>query len=46
MIVDTAYPAHNGTPSPSSSPWAMIDPSSAKKMKVKVAKMMLVTTEP
>ena len=33
-------------PSPSSRPWAMIEPSRAKKMKVNVAKMMFVTTDP
>ncbi|SHY73023.1 Uncharacterised protein [Mycobacteroides abscessus subsp. abscessus] len=37
MMVDIAYPTGNGTPSPSLSPWAMIDPSSAKNMKVNVA---------
>jgi hypothetical protein len=33
-------------PRPSSRPWAMIEPSRAKKMNVNVAKMTLVTTEP
>jgi hypothetical protein len=33
-------------PRPSCRPWAMIEPSRAKKMKVNVAKMTLVTTEP
>src|SRR6478736_4146878 len=31
---------------PSLRPWAMIEPSSAKKMKVNVAMMTLVTTDP
>ncbi len=44
--VDTAYPSHKGMCSPSFRPWAMIEPSSAKKMKVNVAKMTLVMTEP
>ena len=44
--VDTAYPSQSGMPSPSSRPWAMIEPSSAKKMNVKVAKMTFVSTEP
>jgi hypothetical protein len=44
--VDSRYPSHNGTPSPSRRPWAMIEPSRAKKMKVNVAKTTLVTTEP
>ncbi|HZM66806.1 MAG TPA: hypothetical protein VFC16_10960 [Nakamurella sp.] len=44
--VDTAYPIHNGMPSPSWSPWAMIEPSSAKKMKVNVAEVTFVRTDP
>ena len=44
--VDAAYPAQSGIPSPSCRPWAMIEPSRAKKMKVNVAKMTFVTTEP
>ncbi|CAB4905175.1 unannotated protein [freshwater metagenome] len=46
MMVETAYPMGNGMLSPSSSPCAMIEPSSAKKMNVNVAKMTLVTTDP
>ena len=33
-------------PRPNSRPWAMMEPSRAKKMKVNVAKMTFVTTEP
>ena len=46
ISVETAYPIESGIPSPSFKPWAMMEPSSAKKMKVNVAKMTLVTTEP
>jgi hypothetical protein len=37
MIADAKYPSQSGIPSPTSRPWAMMDPSSAKKMKVKLA---------
>ena len=32
MSVDAAYPSHGGIPSPNLRPWAMIEPSSAKKI--------------
>ena len=44
--MEIAYPIACGMPRTSSRPCAMIEPSRAKKMKVKVAKMTLVTTDP
>lgn len=44
--VDARYPSHSGSPSAYRRPCAMIEPSSAKKMNVKLAKITLVMTEP
>jgi len=46
MIVDVAYPMGNGMCSPRLGTLAMIEPSSATKMKVNVAKMTFDRTEP
>ena len=37
ISAQTKYPSHSGNPSPRFRPWAMIEPSRAKKMKVKLA---------